>query len=205
MVGVAHSLHWGNVASWVESIATSVALLLTYGLLRVTRRDQQTARREQRQAQARKVSAWCERVGQSAGPGPDEVVVRLRNASDEPIYGPHVAVGADWWSKSPRYVELDLGYVIAPGYDEAHRVELRVGRTAADRPETSPPVELLFADAGGGRFWYRDRYGGLSEITDRHLPDADDYFFSRPANVIAPVLRDRLKSFITRRSRVNSA
>lgn len=123
-------VQWGDVASWVGSIATSAALLLTYALLRVTRRDQRAQWLDQRMSQARKVSAWCE----SASPGGDGQVtafVRLQNASDEPIYGTRVAVGSDWLSDQPRYSELDLSYVTPPRYSAAHPIEVRL-RNAAD-------------------------------------------------------------------------
>jgi hypothetical protein len=179
-------LQWGDLASWVGSLATSVALLLTYGLLRLTRKDQRELAHEQRQNQARKVSAWCQSVKPPEDRGPDTVVVRLLNGSDEPIYGTRLAVGADWWSENTKYVELDISYVVAPHYDQEHVVRLSVGRSSDGQPEASPPVEIIFSDASGGRFWHRDRYGGLSEITKGLPPSAADHFFKKPANILLP-------------------
>jgi hypothetical protein len=197
MVATGTDVQWGDVAGWVGSIATSVALLLTYGLLRLTRREQRTLQADERQAQARKISAWCERVDSASGNGPDSAVVRLQNSSDEPIYGVRVAVGASWWSEQIKYEELDLSYVIAPNYNKPHVVKLRLARTADGHPEPSPPVEIIFSDASGGKFWHRDRYGGLREITGQAPPSSVDILFKRPVNSVAGasvrrVLRARL-------------
>lgn len=172
----------GDVPAWIGSIATSAALLLTYSLLRTTRREQAALRAEQRQSQARKVSAWCERVEPAAAAGPDKVTIRLQNASDEPVYSVRVAVGSHW-AKRSAYVELDVGYVVAPRYDEPHTVDIRLDRTFGN-PDPSPPVELIFSDASGGNFWYRDRYGGLTEITTGLPPAGATIFFRDPVNTL---------------------
>jgi hypothetical protein len=176
-------LQWGDVADWVGSVATSLALLLTYLLLRATRQEQHAIRVEQRQTQARKVSAWCEQLEPAVDRGLDRVVVRLQNASDEPIYDLRVAVGSDWWSAEIAYVELNVSYVIGPHYSEQHVVDIRMSRTADDNPEHSPPVEIIFGDASGN-FWHRDRYGGLTEITAALPPSASAHFFKEPANTL---------------------
>jgi hypothetical protein len=196
MTHAAAHIQWGDAAEWVGSLATSGALLLTYGLLRLTREDQQVLSMEQRLGQARKVSAWCEKVTPSDGRGPDDVVVRLRNGSDEPIYGIRVAVGADWWSENTKYVEIDLGYVVSPHYNEEHAVKLRVGREPDGTVEISPPVEIIFSDASGGRFWHRDRYGGLREITEKLPPSAAEHFFKSPTNTA--VQKQRGRAYIRR-------
>jgi hypothetical protein len=180
----ASAVQLGDVASWIGGIATSAALFLTYGLLKVTRRDQREFWAEQRQAQARKTSAWCERVEAAKGLGPDKVTVRLRNASDEPIYGVRLAVGADWWNSSPARKETEITYVLAPRSDAEFTLELRLDRTATGEAEPSPPVEIIFGDAGGTRFWRRDRFGGLSEIPGPEPPAAEKYFFTNPTNQI---------------------
>jgi hypothetical protein len=182
VVGVGTHVQWGDIATWLGSAATSIALLLTYGLLRLTRREQRSVRADERRSQARKVSAWCEWVDPATAGGPDSVVVRLQNASDEPIYGTRLAVGSDWLSDPIEYVELDINYVLAPHYSESHTARLRVGRTADGNPEPSPPVEIIFSDASGGRFWHRDRYGGLTELAEKLPPSARALFFKRPAS-----------------------
>jgi hypothetical protein len=176
-------VQWGDVASWVGSIATSVALLLTYALLLVTRRDQRALAIDQRRSQARKVSAWCEGTEPTGSDGVLRASVRLQNASDEPIYGPRVAVGADWLSPGRSYAELDLNYVLAPQYGAVHTTDVRRTSATRDAEELTLPVEIVFSDAGG-RFWHRDRYGGLSEITKGLPPAARDYFFTTPQNTL---------------------
>jgi hypothetical protein len=177
-------VQWGDVAAWLGSVATSVALLLTYRLLRITLQEQRTQRAEERRSQARKVSAWCERVDPASDDEPDSVIVRLQNVSDEPIYSTRVAVGADWRSDGTRYTELDLGYIVPPHYNEPHTVKIHVGRTSDGTPESSPPVEIIFSDASGGRFWRRDRYGGLSEIKDELPPSGAAHFFKKPVSLL---------------------
>lgn len=173
-------VQWGDAAAWVGSVGSSVALLLTYALLRVTREEQRALREEQRRDQAKSVSAWCETVEPSQASEPDRVTVRLQNASDEPIYGVRVAVGSDWWSEPIQYVEVGLPYVIAPHYSGLHTASIRAGRSVGDTYEQSPPVEVIFCDAGG-RFWRRDRYGGLTELTRNLPPSAAKHFFTTPA------------------------
>jgi hypothetical protein len=180
----ASAVQLGDVASWIGGIATSAALFLTYGLLKVTRRDQREFWAEQRQAQARKTSAWCERVEAASGLGPDTVTVRLRNASDEPIYSVRLAVGADWWNSPPEWKETDIIYVVAPDSRPELTLKLRLDRTVSGEVEPSPPVEIIFSDAGGTRFWRRDRFGGLSEIPGSQPPAVEKYFFANPTNQI---------------------
>lgn len=181
------ALQWGDVASWVGSLATSVALLLTYGLLRVTRNDQRTLWADQRISQARKVSAWCEKAEPAATQGQPATVIRLQNASDEPIYGARVAVADDWFRPASGYTELDVSYVIPPNYNRAYPVNppadpaVQAGKEVALPAELGLPVEIIFSDAGG-RFWHRDRYGGLTEITKGLPPSASDHFFTAPKN-----------------------
>ena len=169
----------GDVAVWVGSSATSLALYLTYMLLRATRQEQRNLRSEQHQAQARKVSAWCEKVEPTLTDGLDRVTVRLQNASDEPIYSVRAAVGADWWSKPIKHEELDVSYVVPPQYSGPHTKDMKVSRMADGDPEHSPPVEIIFSDVGGN-FWHRDRYGRLSEITEKLPSSGSAHFFRSP-------------------------
>lgn len=185
MRAIAGGVQWGDVASWVAGLATAAALFLTYALLRLTAREQRAQRTEERRRQAREVSAWCRKAEPSARAGIVAVTVCLQNLSDEPIYGMRLAVGSNWWSTTAPYVEIDLPYVTAPHYKEDHVAHLRIDRPAnSSYRESSPPVEIIFSDASGGRFWRRDRYGGLSEITDKLPPKASDHFFKAPANPI---------------------
>lgn len=90
------AIRWqlGDVATWIGGVGTAAALLLTYALLRLSRSEHSAEAADARLAQARKVSAWS--VGVTVGNPLDMVDLKLRNASDEPIYGTRVAVGRVW-------------------------------------------------------------------------------------------------------------
>jgi hypothetical protein len=184
MTGSTASVQWGDVATWVGSFATSGALLLTYGLLRITRKDQRALQADQRISQARKVSAWCESTTPAGASGHLTAVVRFQNASDEPIYGARVAVAGDWLNPESMYTELDLSYVTPPHYSEARAVEVRTDQPPGGITGATLPVEMIFSDASGGRFWHRDRYGGLTEITRGLPPVGRDHFFKTPKNTL---------------------
>jgi hypothetical protein len=79
-------LQLGDLATWVGGVGTAGALYLTWRLLRITRQEQSGAWAEQREAQARLVSAWCDHVKPLSKNGPHAVTVTLQNSSDEPIY-----------------------------------------------------------------------------------------------------------------------
>ena len=81
-------------------------------------------------------------------------------------------------------LEMPAGYVIPPHSNERHDVSLRLRRIADGVPEPSPPVEIIFSDASGGRFWRRDRYGGLSEIKGTLPPSGLAHFFRDPTNTL---------------------
>jgi hypothetical protein len=148
-----------------------------YGLLHLTRRNQKAFLAELRKDGVRKVWAWPENVESGSGNGPDKVVVRFQNASDEPIYAVRVAVGSNWISETIKYAELSVGNVIAPHFDSQYVVEIRLDRVNGNL-EMSPPVEILFCDATGGRFWHRDRFGGINDIAAGPPPSGGEYFFT---------------------------
>jgi hypothetical protein len=187
-------LQLGDVATWVGGIATAVALILTYLLLLLTRQEQQAQRAEQRQAQARLVSAWCGTVQPASDSGLGTVTVTLQNSSHEPVYGVRVAVGTSWSANPIDYRELDLPYVIAPRYRGEHTVSLRfrspelgppgLGRVASGGSDV-PPVEIIFTDAAG-TFWRRDRLGGLTALNERLPSAAAKHFFTKPAVPAGP-------------------
>jgi hypothetical protein len=179
MTIVGDPIQWGDVAAWTSSGLTSI------GLLRMTRREQGALQAERRQSQARKVSAWCERVEVAPDHKGNKVVVRLKNASDEPIYGVRVAVGRDWLSEPIEYETLPVDYVLEPDYDQAHSVTLHPGAASSADSELSPPVEIIFSDASGGRFWWRDRYGGLTELTTTDAVSPAEHFFTNPVSAPA--------------------
>lgn len=175
------SVQWGDVATWVGGIATSAALYLTYGLLRITRREQRAAQAEKREAQARLVSAWTNQIQQDSSSSKYSVNFTLQNFSDEPVYGLRVAVGSEWSGTDIAYVELDLDYIVPPKYQQQKEIVLQFSRTSAGTAGSSLPVELLFSDSGGKR-WHRDRYGSLIQITERLPPVGTKYFFKPTVN-----------------------
>lgn len=179
MVTASAEVQWGDVASWVGGGATAIALLLTYALLRITRGEQRDLQSEKHQAQARLISAWSGQIQQVTGDIHD-VTCTLQNSSDEPIYGMRAAVGNHWRAENIRYAELDLEYIMPPKSCRDKTTSLELPRTTAESSESSLPVELLFRDAAG-RYWHRDRYGGLTRIAERPPIAGGKYFFKPTA------------------------
>jgi hypothetical protein len=173
------TVQWGDVATWVGGIATSAALYLTYGLLRITRREQRTAQAEKREAQARLVSAWMSQIHQETSSSKYSVTVILQNSSDEPVYGLRAAVGAEWSGADIEYVEFDLDYIVPPKSRQQKEIVLQFTRAGAHAARSSLPIELLFSDSAGKR-WHRDRYGSLILLAGKAPPSGIKYFF-RPA------------------------
>jgi hypothetical protein len=114
---------------------------------------------EQRQmeAQARLVSVWVE----TATDDPSRWVLKLRNASDAPVFG--VRCDADYhhpdgWSESPVFEEPVEVYVLPPGLTE------RPFGTAWDRADLGRVVvEIGYRDTNGQR-WHRDFDGRLTPV-----------------------------------------
>jgi hypothetical protein len=172
-------IQWGDVGTWVGGAATAVALVLTWLLLLLTRREQKGIRSEQHSAQARQVAAWCHRVEQVSGDGLHKVTVTVQNCSDLPIYSIMVAVGSEWSTAKVDHTGLDLSYVIPPKYRKEHTTSLQLGRLPDGSYESSPPVEIIFNDASSdGRFWWRNRYGALTQLSDKLPSDAAEHFFA---------------------------
>jgi hypothetical protein len=178
-------IQWGDVATWVGSIGTTLAFFATLILLVITRQEQKVAREDDRRAQARQVSAWCEHVRPASGDGSHAVTVKVQNWSDEPVYGMRVAVGAEWSGQDIAFAEVPgLGYVTPPKYRNDHTVALTLTPMPGGGYDKSPPVEMIFNDASGGRFWRRDRYGGLTQLKEKDPDKAAQHLFTSPANVI---------------------
>ncbi len=187
-------VQWGDVATWVGSVGTALAFFATFVLLVITRQEQKAAREEDRRAQARQVSAWCVRVQPASG----EVTMTVQNSSDEPVYGMRVAVGAKWSREMVDFAEAaGLSYVTPPKYKADHTARLTLSPMPGGGYEESLPVEIIFNDAGGGIFWRRDRYGGLTRLNVDRPQDAARAFFTRPANLTGyrrfPAIRTRMK------------
>ncbi len=176
---------WGDIATWVGGVGTALAFLATFVLLVITRQEQKAAREDDRRAQARQVSAWCTGVQPATEDGRHTVTVTVQNSSDEPIYGLRVAVGAKWSGQNITIAEVQgLSYVTPPKYRKDHTVALELSPIPGGGYEKYPPVEMIFNDATGGRFWRRDRYGGLAQLKEKNPEEAAKHLFTTPANVI---------------------
>jgi len=178
-------VQWGDVATWVGSVGTALAFFATLILLAITLQEQRAAREEDRRAQARQVSAWCADVQPASEDGRHSVTVTVQNSSDEPVYGMQVAIGAEWSREKVAFAEVrDLHYVTPPKYQRDHTVRLTLSPLPGGGYDKSPPVELVFNDASGGRFWRRDRYGGLTQLAERVPSGAAKHLFTAPANLL---------------------
>jgi hypothetical protein len=171
----------GDVATWVGGVATAVALILTWLLLRTTVRDQRDARTRQRRAQARLVSAWSGHVAPGSDSSYYTVAVKLQNLSDEPVYGVRGAVGTSWVAEHVPYEELDIIYVIPPKSELSQTVSMQFGQVVGDETpvgnEVALPVEIIFYDAAHKDLWLRDRFGELTQIPDEGAKSAARHFF----------------------------
>jgi hypothetical protein len=176
MAAAAAELQLGDIGTWVGGVATAAALFLTYGLLRLTRREQKTLQAEKRQAQARLVSAWTSRIQQASDPSAYSVTVTVKNSGSEPIYGLRIAVGSGWTGNRSEYDELELVYILPPKSQQDMTTVMQLGSHRNGDTQSTLPVELLFSD-GAGRYWHRDRQGGLTEITKELPPSGSTYFF----------------------------
>jgi hypothetical protein len=149
-------------------------LFLTYLLLRITRREQTAQQDEQRRAQARLISAWPADNDHDGDRPRDTVTVVLQNASHEPVYSLRAAVGKAWAGEEIGYRNLRFDYIMPPKSKQEKVISVDWLRPPSGS-QISPPVELIFSDAGG-IFWHRDRYGVLTEIREVP-PPVEKYFF----------------------------
>jgi hypothetical protein len=174
------AFHWqlGDLATWFGGVATAAALFLTWGLLRITRQEHRAALADERQKQARLVSAWCEGVQPASNPGYSKVRVTLQNLSEEPIYDVRVAVGASWVDDGLPPAQFDVLHVVPPKQTRPLETTLRLGRAADGSRESAPPVEVIFYDATGDQLWLRNRFGGLAEIDSRYGDSPAKQFFT---------------------------
>ena len=180
MASASFHIELGDLATWVGGVATAVALILTWFLLRATVRDQREAREEKRRAQARQVSAWADQAAPGAGAGSGTVTVTVQNLSDEPIYAVRCAVGAAWFGENIRYEELDIIYVIPPKSPRHRPVPAEFGQAGGGGSSNpAPPVELIFYDAAHKNLWRRDRFGELARIADEGSQTAVKNFFRK--------------------------
>ncbi|MDQ7909317.1 extracellular solute-binding protein [Phytohabitans sp. ZYX-F-186] len=183
---------WGDVPTWLSSIATILALLFAalaaLAAQRVYRieskRDQVAARARQeqeafvRRTQAALVSAWW-------GWGLDGWGAFVRNASETPVYQVGLTV-LD--IHDPDVGErIDLPIVPPAAEPIFHRSELGTGLVADGRHAVDYRVEVTFTDSAGVR-WIRDQMGRLSELRPEVLIWAD----GRRANALGTFAADFL-------------
>lgn len=184
--------NWGDIPSWLSSIATIGALLFAalaaLAAQRVYRieseRDRVAAqdRRHQeaftRRTQAALVSAWW-------GWGQGGWGAFVRNASETPIYQLSLTVLDIHDPNVGERVDLP----IAPPAAEPmfQRVELSTGLVADGQHAVDYRVEVTFTDSAGVR-WIRDQLGRLSELRPEVLIWADE----RRANALRTFAADFL-------------
>jgi hypothetical protein len=118
-------------------------------------------------AQASKVSVWAVGYEDSVYEAADRrrnVSVRIRNASDTPVFRCTVLV-RPYWGEFPATSASDAGnagyWAVLPPGDETSTLP------CDPLPDllTLPPVELVFTDANG-RHWHRRCDGTLVELDD---------------------------------------
>ncbi|GAA4444833.1 hypothetical protein GCM10023170_022770 [Phytohabitans houttuyneae] len=168
---------WGDVPTWLSSIATILALLFAalaaLGAQRVYRIESERdrvaadARRQQeafqRRTQAALVSAWW-------GWDRDRWGAFVRNASETPVYQVSLTVLDVHDPNVGERVDLPI---VPPSADPAfHPSELGTGLIADGARAVDYRVEVTFTDSAGVR-WIRDQLGRLSELRPEVLIWAD--------------------------------
>ena len=126
--------------------------------------------------QARLVNAWCDDVRPASQDGQHLVTVTVQNSSDDPVYRLRIAVGAGWSRDVTRYSKLDLLVVLPPRSRQQRTVAMHLNPLSGEDYDSLPPVEMIFSDVTG-RFWRRDGYGGLAQISDIRPSSASEWFF----------------------------
>ena len=167
----------GNWAEWLAALGTSGALIFAVVGLRNERAKDRALTQRQREAeeraQASLVAGWMHNVVlKGFGEGFPELVIRVRNGSDLPIYV--VTVSADVGVRGKFYRALDA---LAPH-------ETREVRIAIPAPPRSSEVtpSLIFTDSAG-RLWYRAPRGELRHPTD---DDRTAHFETHPGSYGTP-------------------
>jgi maltose-binding protein MalE len=172
--------NWGDVPTWLSSIATILALgfaaaaaVVAQRVYRIeSKRDKinADARREQeaflRRTQAALVSAWWGR--QDGGQWPDRWGAFVRNASETPVYQASLTTLDIHDPDVSERFELPI---VPPGAEPAFHPS---GLTVQDGQHTADyRVEITFTDSAGVR-WIRDQQGRLSELRPEVLIWADE-------------------------------
>jgi len=161
----------GNWAEWVAAVGTSGALFFAFISLRIERAKDRILSRQQAEsaerAQASLVAGWMHDFA-TDGITRDfpDLVIRVRNGSDLPIYG--VTVSAEVGVRGKFYRALGA---MAPHETR----EIHIPIPAPPRMAEVTP-SLMFSDTGG-RVWYREPSGTLRHPTDE---DRDSHFKAHP-------------------------
>ncbi len=153
----AMTVRFGDLPSWFAAVGTVGALGVSLWLLRQQIQDRRVQSADRRAAQARLVAGWAEGFRFAGVPFP-EVVLRVRNGSDLPVY--EVSIRAAYGVVGT-FVR-QLGSI---GPDETR--ELRIQLPDPPRADPSTP-EMQFTDAGQRR-WLRDAEGTLRELGKREV------------------------------------
>lgn len=160
---------WGDVPTWLQAIATILALVFAAIAARTAsrlhriefERDRVSAaerfRREERerQSQAVHITAWW---GTDAA-RPQDYGTFIRNGSDAPVYQGHLYVVDPNDPNGGEQFDLP---VIPPDVKPAFR-PTRLSTPDAESNPHNYRIELSFTDSGGIR-WLRDQRGRLSEL-----------------------------------------
>jgi arabinogalactan oligomer / maltooligosaccharide transport system substrate-binding protein len=162
----AEHVNWGDIPTWISSLAGLLALVFAAAAVIWTRRmfriesdrdrvdavERRAQRDFARRGQAALVSAWW-----GARESNGEWGAHVRNASEAPVYQAHLTVLNPDDPASAAKIELP---VLPPS--EAASFHPVVDHTVGDR-EFECRTTLTFTDAAGVR-WQRDAYGRLVEL-----------------------------------------
>ena len=144
----AGEVQWGDVATWLSSVATLAAVLAALVAVLMQRQEFRLAQRQGRQAQASGVSAELSSAPRESAGGHRVWEITVHNASAAPIFGCALM--------SPRsdgvMARMNLG-TIAAGQSSTHRTTHDPGALG----------DLGFTDSEG-RFWVRRWTGSLISV-----------------------------------------
>jgi uncharacterized protein (DUF58 family) len=154
---------WGTFPAWVAATGTVLAFAVALYLLFLTVKDRGNSRREDRRAQASLVAAWAHQRYQSGEA--DWVTLRVRNASNLPVYGLMASISPDltgkvWMGKSGDVLTL------GPGETKSFDVGTKIDPDIFG----APFVRVTFTDNAGLHWKHDDQSGDLVQVSNNiHL------------------------------------